>query len=261
MRFCELSVAQRSSLINEIASSPCSSRKRYRYTTKIVRPMNSTTLIVSVHPSLILASASPRRLALLEQIGIHPNLVISPDSDESVLPQEQPVAYAKRVALAKAQAVRAHYPDARILAADTVVACGNRILPKAEDETTARRCLVQLSGRRHRVTTAVALLQGNAVKLKAVTTIVRFSRLTADDINWYIATGEWEGKAGGYAIQGAAQRFIPFISGSVSNVIGLPLEVVSGWLHDGQNHYLQASYQEMAADLSREREAINDIID
>lgn len=187
-------------------------------------------MTASPHPPLILASASPRRLALLDQIGIRPNLVIAPDVDESVLPLEQPIIYAKRVALTKAQAVLAQYPDARVLAADTVVSCGRRILPKAEDAHTARRCLSMLSGKRHRVITAVAVQQGNAVKLKAVTTIVRFARLTHADIDWYIATGEWEGKAGGYAIQGAAQSFIPFISGSVSNVIGLPLEVVRGWL-------------------------------
>ncbi len=181
-------------------------------------------------PLLILASASPRRLALLDQIGIHPHLVIAPDIDESVLPHEQPLDYAKRVALAKAQAVFAHYPDARVLAADTVVSCGRRVLPKACDEHTAHHCLWRLSGKRHRVITAVALLQGDRVKLKAVTTIVRFARLTQADIDWYIATGEWEGKAGGYAIQGAAQSFIAFISGSVSNVIGLPLDVVRGWL-------------------------------
>ena len=173
----------------------------------------------------ILASASPRRKALLESAGIVPLHIVPADTDETPHPRELPHDYAQRVAHEKATAVSALHPNIAILAADTVVACGRRILPKAEDETTARKCLTLLSGRRHRVLTALCLLHADGhLTQRCVETVVKFRRLNADDIDWYIATHEWQGKAGGYAIQGAAQAFIPSINGSYSCVVGLPLQ-------------------------------------
>jgi septum formation protein len=174
--------------------------------------------------SLILASASPRRVELLKLLGITPESIIPADIDETPLPRELPVAYVQRIARGKAQKIAAQQPGKRILSADTVVACGSRILPKAEDEATARECLKILSGRRHRVMTAVCVIdETGRLRESMATTVVKFSRLTQDEIERYIASGEWNGKAGGYAIQGMAAGFIPFISGSHSNVVGLPL--------------------------------------
>jgi septum formation protein len=173
-------------------------------------------------PTLVLASASPRRLALLAQIGIVPDRVVSPDIDETPLRDEPPRAHAQRMARAKADAVAA--PTSYVLAADTVVAAGSRILPKAETEEQARRCLALLSGRRHRVATAVVLLAPDGRRSeRLVQSVVGFARLTERQIAAYLASGEWQGKAGGYAIQGHAAAFIRFISGSHSNVVGLPL--------------------------------------
>jgi len=171
---------------------------------------------------LILASASPRRLALLAQIGITPDAVSPTDIDETPHKAEQPRLHAQRLARAKAQA--AARPDAFVLAADTVVAVGRRILPKAETEEQARICLALLSGRRHTVLTAVVLHapDGRRAERLAETTVA-FARLTPPQIAAYLATGEWRGKAGGYAIQGAAAAHIRFLSGSHSNVVGLPL--------------------------------------
>lgn len=173
---------------------------------------------------IILASASPRRVQLLAQIGITPAAIIPADIDETPLPRETPAAYVLRVARTKAEAISKSHPTQPVLAADTVVALGRRILPKAEDEATARACLALLSGRRHRVMTAVCVVDGaGTLRHKTVTTIVKFSVLTPRMVDAYIASGEWQGKAGGYGIQGAAAAFIPFISGSYSNVVGLPL--------------------------------------
>lgn len=173
---------------------------------------------------MILASASPRRLQLLSLIGITPSQVIPADIDETPLPRELPLAYAKRVAEGKALKIVASHPGQLILSADTVVALGRRILGKAEDEATAREYLALMSGRRHRVMTCVCVIDAaGKLRSKMVTTIVRFSHLTPSVIDDYIASGEWNGKAGGYAIQGKAAAFIPFISGSHSNVVGLPL--------------------------------------
>jgi septum formation protein len=170
---------------------------------------------------LILASASPRRLALLAQIGIVPDRVISPDIDETPRRDELPRLYAQRLARAKALAVAA---ECHVLAADTVVAAGRRILPKAETVEQARTCLELLSGRRHRVLTAVVLASpGGPVTERVCESIVTFARLTPGQIHAYLAGGEWQGKAGGYAIQGSAASCIRFISGSYSNVVGLPL--------------------------------------
>jgi septum formation protein len=180
-------------------------------------------MLESKHPRLVLASASPRRLQLLKQIDITPHEVVAADIDETPRKGELPAIYAQRVAEEKATSIAKRYPDAVVLAADTVVACGRRILPKAEDETSARKCLSLLSGRRHRVYTAVCVISGGKTQQQTVQTHVRFSRLSAKDITAYIASGQWQGKAGGYAIQGVAEVFIPWIGGSFSNVVGLPL--------------------------------------
>ena len=173
-------------------------------------------------PTLVLASASLRRLALLAQIGIVPDRVIAPDIDESPLRDEQPRNYVSRLARAKASAVA--MPDCYVLAADTVVAVGSRILPKTETEADARRCLTLLSGRRHRVTTAVVLrAPGGRRGDRLVQSVVGFSRLSERQIADYLAGDDWRGKAGGYAIQGHAAMVIRFLSGSYSNVVGLPL--------------------------------------
>ncbi len=179
---------------------------------------------------LILASASPRRLDLLAQIGIKPSAVYPAGIDETPLKNELPESYAIRMASRKAELIAARMPDRIVLAADTVVFCGRRILPKAEDEATARRCLAILSGRRHRVGTAVAVFAKGINKVRYVVTHVRFKRLSEMEVNDYIACGEWHGKAGGYAIQGKAAAFIPSINGSYSNVVGLPLFEVENML-------------------------------
>lgn len=174
---------------------------------------------------LILASASPRRLRLLTQIGLEPDATIPSDVDETPLPGEMPRDYAERVAVEKAQAVAARHPDpAFVLAADTVVACGRRILPKAETKEEARACLALLSGRRHRVVTGLALITPTGtLRRRTVTTIVIFKRLHKGEIEAYLDSGEWQGKAGGYAIQGLAAVFVTGINGSWSNVVGLPI--------------------------------------
>jgi septum formation protein len=173
---------------------------------------------------LVLASASPRRLDLLRQIGIEPDLVDPADIDETPLRVELPRLYAARLARAKAETVRLRHPDAIILAADTVVACGRRILGKPDDERAARACLTLLSGRRHRVIGAIVVMNPNGnISLREVVSQVLFKRLTKSEIAAYLATGEWQGKAGGYAIQGKAAAFVAWMAGSYSNVVGLPL--------------------------------------
>lgn len=175
-------------------------------------------------PLLVLASASPRRLELLQQIGLAPDLVDPAEIDETPRRDEEPAAHALRLAEEKLRAVMPRHLGDYILAADTVVACGRRILPKAKDEATARRCLELLSGRRHRVHSGVALASPDGhVSLRHVDSQVAFKRLSADEAAAYLATDEWHGKAGGYAIQGRAAALIRFISGSYSNVVGLPL--------------------------------------
>ena len=177
----------------------------------------------SDHP-LILASASPRRLDLLAQAGINPDLIVPAEINEAPLKGELPRQAAQRLARGKAAAVAAKHPDAFILAADTVVACGRRMLEKARDEQEARRFLNLLSGRRHRVIGGIALaLPGGKMQERVVETTVRFKCLTPDETGRYIASGEWKGKAGAYGIQGLAAGFISFISGSYSNVVGLSL--------------------------------------
>lgn len=173
---------------------------------------------------LILASGSPRRLELLRQIGIEPDGIELPALDEQPLARELPVEHARRLALAKALAVAERQPKAFILAADTVVACGRRILPKAETAQTARACLQRLSGRRHRVIGGVCVLDPERRRrVRTVVTAVAFKRLAPREIDDYLDTGEWQGKAGGYAVQGRAAIFVRSIRGSYSNVVGLPL--------------------------------------
>ena len=173
---------------------------------------------------LILASASPRRLDLLARIGVTPDAIEPAGIDESVPAGELPRDHALRLATAKAAAVAAHFPDDLVLAADTVVAVGRRILPKVEDEATLRQCMALLSGRRHRVLTAVALaLPGGGARSRLVETMIAMKRLSPDEINFYAAHGEWRGKAGGYALQGYGEVYVRHIAGSYSNVVGLPL--------------------------------------
>lgn len=172
---------------------------------------------------LVLASASPRRLELLARIGITPDAVHPADIDESVLKSERPRAHVMRLAAEKAAAVAARHPQAVVLAADTVVAAGLRILPKTEDEASARTCLKLLSGRRHRVLTAVTVMGGDVARHRLSDTLVAFKQLSTDEIDAYITSGEWQGKAGGYAIQGKAEAFVRHLSGSHSGVVGLPL--------------------------------------
>lgn len=173
-------------------------------------------------PSLILASASPRRRELLARLGVEPVRVAPADIDETPLKGELPRDYAVRMAREKAEAAASG--DGHVLAGDTVVAAGRRILPKAEDEATARACLGLLSGRRHRVLSAIALrAPDGTLREKLSETIVRFKRLSREEIDASIAGGEWHGKAGGYAIQGAAEGLVAWIQGSHSGVVGLPL--------------------------------------
>jgi septum formation protein len=172
----------------------------------------------------VLASASPRRLELLRQVGLLPDCIDPADIDETSHRGELPPAHAIRLAEEKARAVFARHPGAFILAADTVVACGRRILPKAEDEASARSCLEMLSGRRHRVHGGVAVAGPDGrLATRRVDSQVAFKRLSEAEIGAYLRTGEWRGKAGGYAIQGRAAALIRWVSGSYSNVVGLPL--------------------------------------
>lgn len=173
---------------------------------------------------LVLASASPRRLDLLARIGIVPDAVAPADIDETPVAAELPIPHARRLAAQKAAAIAAHHADAIVLAADTVVAVGRRILPKADTEADARTCLALLSGRRHRVHTAVTLVvPGAPARHRLSTSTVAFKRLHEDEIAAYLRGGEWAGKAGGYAIQGHAEAFVRFMSGSWSGIVGLPL--------------------------------------
>lgn len=173
---------------------------------------------------LVLASASPRRLDLLARIGVTPDAVAPADIDESVPPGELPYNHALRLAREKAEAVAALHTDALVLAADTVVAVGRRILPKVEDEATLRACMKLLSGRRHRVLTGVALVApGQPPRTRLGETMIAMKRLSDEEIDYYAGHGEWRGKAGGYALQGYGEVYVRHIAGSYSNVVGLPL--------------------------------------
>ncbi|RYH02742.1 septum formation protein Maf [Salipiger sp. IMCC34102] len=176
---------------------------------------------MTARPRLILGSGSPRRLKLLAQIGVVPDDVAPPDIDESPAKGELPRDYVKRIARAKAQAVAGG--DAVVLCADTTVAAGRRILGKPENEEEARAFLALLSGRRHSVITAVAVTRGERIWTRDVLTAVKLKRLTEAEVDAYIASDDWRGKAGGYAIQGPAAAFVPWINGSYTAVVGLPL--------------------------------------
>jgi len=179
---------------------------------------------------LILASASPRRRDLLAQIGLQPAIVAA-EIDETALPRELPSVHVQRLARAKAERVAPAYAGAVVLAADTAVACGRRILPKAETEKEARTCLELLSGRRHRVYGGICVLAPDGrVSERLVVTSVAFRRLAHPDIERYLAGGEWRGKAGGYAIQGSAAAFVRSLTGSYTNVVGLDLYSVASLL-------------------------------
>jgi len=187
-------------------------------------------------PPLVLASASPRRLALLAQIGVAPQAVLPAELDETPLPGEIPRLLARRLAAAKAASVAAALPeglgpDALVLAADTVVGLGRRILPKAETPEEVAACLKLLSGRRHRVLTGLCLIgPGGKKAQRVVETAVQFKRLSDAEIAGYVAAGEGIGKAGGYAIQGKADLFVTQLQGGYSNVVGLPLHETAALL-------------------------------
>ena len=175
-------------------------------------------------PKFILASASPRRRELLAQIGIVPSNIIPADIDETPREHELPLPYVRRMADEKAAAVAAQFPDDVVLGADTIVTLGRRILGKPMDAKDAARMLELLSGRRHQVCTAVTVIAPDAKPRARLTeTMVSFKRLTTAEIAWYIASNEWEGKAGAYAIQGCAEVFIKAINGSYSGIVGLPM--------------------------------------
>ncbi len=173
---------------------------------------------------LVLASGSPRRAELIGRLGIRDALIDPADIDETPLKDEMPPRYAARVAAAKAALVAGRHPGAAVLGADTVVAAGRRILPKTEEVAEARACLKLLSGRRHKVHSAVTLIAPDGVaRHRLSTSIVGFKRLTEAEIETYLAGGDWRGKAGGYAIQGYAESWVRMLSGSHSGVMGLPL--------------------------------------
>ena len=196
---------------------------------------------------LVLASASPRRLALLQQMGIEPDALLPADIDETPRKSEPPRDLARRLARSKLAAAEAALHGAQdatptwLLAADTVVAVGRRVLPKAELPDEAADCLRLLSGRQHRVYTAVCLLSPKGRRERVIETRVRFKRLSGRDIQGYLDSGEWRGKAGGYAIQGIAGAFVVKLVGSYSAVVGLPLyETLS--LLDGEGYPVRAAW-------------------
>ncbi|RCW87615.1 Maf-like protein [Phyllobacterium bourgognense] len=197
----------------------------------------------------VLASGSPRRLALLSQIGIEPDRLLPADVDESPLRAEHPRSLARRLSRLKAEKIAGElrndpeFSDAYIMAADTVVAVGRRILPKAEILDDATACLRLLSGRSHRVYTGLCLItpQGKQ-RQDLIETRVRFKRLSREELESYLASGEWRGKAGGYAIQGLAGGFVVKLVGSYSNVVGLPLYETASLLH-GEGYPVYANWQ------------------
>ncbi len=175
-------------------------------------------------PRLVLASASPRRAALLAQIGLVPDAIDPADVDETPLPRERPRALARRLAIAKAAVVAGRNPGAVVLAADTVVACGHRVLPKAASLAEARDCLRRLSGRQHTVYTGVCVVDAKGrARSRVVVTRVRFKRLETREVDAYLAGGEWRGRAGGYDLSGRIGAHVTHLNGSPSSVVGLPL--------------------------------------
>jgi septum formation protein len=189
------------------------------------------------HPRLVLASGSPRRLALLAQVGIDPDQLSPAEVDETPARRELPRTLARRLARTKAEVAANRLvangdgAPALVLSADTVVAVGRRILPKAETFAEAESCIALLSGRSHRVFTAICVIRpGGAVRERMVDTRVRFKRLSSAEMSDYLASGEWQGKAGGYAIQGIAGGFVAKLTGSYTAVVGLPLQETMGLL-------------------------------
>lgn len=171
---------------------------------------------------IILASASPRRNDILNRIGFSGFEIIPADIDETALNKESPSIYAKRMAVEKAAKIYETHKNAVIISGDTVVACGRRILPKTENEDEARMCLKLLSGRRHKIFGGISIIRPDGKQTsRVIQTTVTFKRLTQDDIDLYIASKEWHGKAGGYGIQGFAEIFVKQINGSYSNIVGL----------------------------------------
>lgn len=179
--------------------------------------------------AFILGSGSPRRLDLLAQLGVQPDAIHPPDIDETPGKGELPVPYCSRIAREKVQAVQADTDDV-VLCADTTVALGRRILGKPEGAGQAAEFLHALSGRRHRVVTSVALRRGDRVLQRDVVSQVKVKRLSDTEVNAYLATGDWQGKAGAYGIQGPAGAFIPWISGSFTGIVGLPLSETAALL-------------------------------
>ena len=192
-------------------------------------PDTMTTLPPNPDLKLILGSGSPRRLELLAQIGVTPVAIRAPDINEDVLKSELPRDYVNRIAAQKAAAVKAA-ADEVVLCADTTVAIGRRILGKPADAAEAAAFLFALSGRRHKVITALAVKHGDKLWTKDVQSTVAFKQLSDAEVNAYLASGDWRGKAGGYAIQGPAGAFIPWINGSYTGIVGLPLAETAGLL-------------------------------
>ena len=180
----------------------------------------------------ILGSSSPRRLELLKQINFYPNEIFKPEINEDPQKKELPILYVKRMAKEKMDVVKKKFPNDLILTADTIVYVGRRIIDKTNEKSKAIKLLELLSGRRHRVSTAFNLYCKDKIdSLRVVTSVVKMKRLTEYEINSYIETNEWKGKAGAYGIQGSAEKFIQFISGSYTNIVGLPLNQVYGSLN------------------------------
>ncbi|MDA0722277.1 MAG: Maf family protein [Proteobacteria bacterium] len=188
-----------------------------------------TTLPPDTGLKLILGSGSPRRLELLSQLGVVPDAVRPPDIDEDARRAELPRDYVKRIAMEKLAAMVAD-DDTVVLCADTTVALGRRIMGKPRDAGEAAAFLYALSGRRHKVITAVAVKRGTRTWLRDVQSTVAFKELSDAEVNAYLASGDWQGKAGGYAIQGPAGAFIPWINGSYTGIVGLPLTETAGLL-------------------------------
>ncbi len=180
----------------------------------------------------ILGSSSPRRLDLLKQINFYPNEIFRPEINEDPKKKELPILYVKRMAKEKMDVVKKKFPNDLILTADTIVYIGRRIIDKTNEQSKAIKFLELLSGRRHRVSTAFNLYYNDKIdSLRVVTSIVKMKRLTENEIKSYIESNEWKGKAGVYSIQGSAEKFIQFISGSYTNIVGLPLNQVYGSLN------------------------------
>ena len=187
---------------------------------------------IKLNKQFILASGSKRRLELLNQISIKPDLVLTPDINETNYSQELPLNYVKRMSVEKNKVFQTKYSQSIILTADTVVSLGRRILPKTINLKMAKECLQLISGRRHKVLTSFALYSPDfPLKVKTIKSTVKFKRLHPDELDYYLKSNEWKGKAGAYGIQGSAEKFIQFISGSYTNIVGLPLNQVYGSLN------------------------------